>query len=124
MIMDLGYTYHCRVFVKSFLGPLDIPGEFEHVDRYHFKGKLRVLGKWRPMKDCIVTEDEEYQYGFDVIGYRIRIYAHLTDEGEILAYATARGKKNMPVEGGFLKRVSHADGHEEPFNWPGIERFR
>ena len=26
MIMDLGYTYHCRVFVKSFLGPLDIPG--------------------------------------------------------------------------------------------------
>ena len=76
------------------------------------------------MKDCIVTEDEEYQYGFDVIGYRIRIYAHLTDEGEILSYATARGKKNMPVEGGFLKRVSHADGHEEPFNWPGIERFR
>ena len=117
MIMDLGYTYHCRVFVKSFLGPLDIPGEFEQVDRYHFKGKLRVLGKWRPMKDCIVTEDEEYQYG-------IRIYAHLTDEGEILSYATARGKKNMPVEGGFLKRVSHADGHEEPFNWPGIERFR
>ena len=85
MIMDLGYTYHCRVFVKSFLGPLDIPGEFEQVDRYHFKGKLRVLGKWRPMKDCIVTEDEEYQYGFDVIGYRIRIFAHLTDEGEILS---------------------------------------
>ena len=112
MIMDLGYTYHCRVFVKSFLGPLDIPGEFEQVDDHHFRGKLKVL------------DDEEYQYGFDVIGYRIRIFAHLTDDGEILAYATARGKKNMPVEGGFLKRVSHADGHEEPFNWTGIERFR
>ena len=87
MIMDLGYTYHCRVFVKSFLGPLDIPGEFEQVDDHHFRGKLKVLGKW-------------------------------------LAYATARGKKNMPVEGGFLKRVSHADGHEEPFHWSGIERFR
>ena len=57
MIMDLGYTYHCRVFVKSFLGPLDIPGEFEQVDDHHFRGKLKVLGKWRPMKDCIVTDN-------------------------------------------------------------------
>ena len=41
MIMDLGYTYHCRVFVKSFLGPLDIPGEFEQ--EAMAAGAMRIL---------------------------------------------------------------------------------
>lgn len=124
MRLEPGYIYYCRNHVKSFLGPLNIRGEFEQEDDVHFHGKLKVLGKWCPLVDCRVTEDEEYQYSFDVIGYHISIFAHVSDKGEISAYATCKGKKDMPVTGGLMDRVSLTDGHKDTFSWPGIEKFQ
>lgn len=112
MILETGYEYYTKNTVDSFLGKLSAEGYFVHDSETSYHGYIKLLGKKRPLFDCKII-DGRYNYSLAAAGIRITIDALLGDDHSINGFAYVKGKNDMPVSGGAVRRVRISDGKEE-----------
>ncbi len=112
MVFENGYEYITDNTIDSFLGKLRGEGHFIHESYDNYHGYIKVLGKNRPLLDCKII-DGRYNYAVEVVGMRIVLDALVTDDHAINGFGYAKGKKDMKVTGGAIKRIRLSDGYEE-----------
>lgn len=112
MLFEPGYEYYTQNTIDSFMGSLKAEGYFVHDSETTYHGWVKILGKKRPLYHCEII-DGYYNYCLDAVGLKITIHAFVSEDHAINGYACARGKANMPVGGGAVRRVRIADGKTE-----------